>query len=251
MKLVESLLAKCRQGVVVDVRIGIHWTAVVADVDGAQHCGLASTLYERGPHSHEPDVPQAGKLIGLPGHELAELVHSEKPILASLGVAAMNALLPPPPRSQTDANAEDLLARHGKGKKVVLVGHFPFVERLKSRVGELIVLELFPHGEDLPATEAPGVIPQAEVVAITAMTLVNHTLESLLELCTKDMLVMVLGPSTPLHPIFYDWGVSILSGSEVASVEPVLKTISQGGNFRQVHRAGIKFVNMVKQEIAG
>jgi hypothetical protein len=78
------------------------------------------------------------------------------------------------------------------------------------------------------------------------MTLANHTLEGLLRLCKPEALVMVLGPSTPLNPVLYDYGVDILSGSIVAEIEPVLKAVSQGANFRQVHRAGVRLVTVTR-----
>jgi hypothetical protein len=78
------------------------------------------------------------------------------------------------------------------------------------------------------------------------MTLINHTLEGLLALCPPEAFVIVLGPSTPLTPLLFDHGVDILSGAVVTAIEPVLRIVSQGGNFRQVHRAGIRLVNMSK-----
>jgi uncharacterized protein (DUF4213/DUF364 family) len=54
----------------------------------------------------------------------------------------------------------------------------------------------------------------------------------------------LLGPTTPLSPLLYNYGVDLLSGSVVLNVEDVLHTVSQGGNFRQVHRAGVRLVTM-------
>jgi uncharacterized protein (DUF4213/DUF364 family) len=57
---------------------------------------------------------------------------------------------------------------------------------------------------------------------------------------------MVLGPSSPLSPVLYDFGISLVSGSIVENTDAVLKTASQGGNFRQIHKAGVRLVNIVK-----
>ncbi|OGO28191.1 MAG: hypothetical protein A2Z16_08180 [Chloroflexi bacterium RBG_16_54_18] len=84
------------------------------------------------------------------------------------------------------------------------------------------------------------------MVAITAMTLLNGTLESMLALCSPGAFVMLLGPSAPLTPLMFDFGIDVISGSLVTAEEPVLKTIMQGGNFRQVHRAGVLLVNLMK-----
>ena len=44
------------------------------------------------------------------------------------------------------------------------------------------MIELHPGPEDRPAAEAPQLLPQADVVAITGMTLLNNTFESLVTL---------------------------------------------------------------------
>jgi len=108
------------------------------------------------------------------------------------------------------------------------------------------VLEQRPSGQDLPADAAYDVIPRADVVAITGTTLINHTFEGLMALCRPRALVLVLGPSTPLSPILFDHGVHILSGSVVEDVDSVLRAVSQGANFRQVHRQGVRLVTIQK-----
>lgn len=248
MKLLGDLLAIIPEGEVVQVHIGLHWTAVVTEVDGRQGCGLSSTLQSPHEHGGKPQVPQAGLLTTLSGRELAELAFEvDRPTLASVGVAAINSLLPtPPPELWDEGNAEHVIAAHGADKRVVIVGHFPFVPRLKSKVGELIVLDRHPREGDLPAEAAPQVVPEAEVIAITGMTLVNHTMENLLELCSPQSLVVILGPSTPLSQVLFDYGVDMLCGSLVTDNESVLRAVSQGANFRQVHHAGVRLVTVVR-----
>jgi hypothetical protein len=228
------------------VSIGLHWTAVLLDVEGDLNCGLASTL--RSPHQHgKPAVPQAGNLETLTGLGLAALIQSEQSTLVSVGMAAVNALLPRQPESWVDLNAEDVIASHGAGQPVALIGHFPFVERLRTKVGQLTVLELDPHPGDLSVSAAAEVVPKAKVVAITGMTLLNQTFDGLLELCASDALVILLGPSVPLDPILFDYGVDILCGSIVTNMEVVLAAVRQGANFRQIHRAGVRLVSVAKR----
>ena len=96
--------------------------------------------------------------------------------------------------------------------------------------------------------ELLGVIPRAEVVAITGTTLLNHTFAQLMNLCRPQTLVLVLGPSTPLSPVLFNYGVHLLSGSVVENIEAVLQAVSQGANFRQVHRQGVRLVTMERNE---
>jgi uncharacterized protein (DUF4213/DUF364 family) len=245
MTMIDKLLATLPEGPVQDVRVGAFWTAVVIEVEGRRRCGLASTpRSEEHHHGGGPAVQDAGRLAEQRARDLAALARSESLIEAAIGVAAINALLPPCPERWVDINAEEVVAQHGIGKNVVLVGHFPFIPRLREAVGKLWVLEQQPGPGDLPSEAAPDIIPQADVVAITGMTLVNHTLEGLLALCRPEALVLVLGPSTPLSPALFDYGVHILSGSVVEDTEAVLRAVSQGANFRQVHRQGVRLVTM-------
>lgn len=244
MKLLDELLAALPDGEVLDVCIGLHWTAVVVRVSDQIRCGLASTLVAPHDHSAEADVPQAGQLHTLSALALAHLACSEHPTQASIGIAAMNALLPRQPEAWHDLNAEEVIATRGRGKTVALIGSFPFVSRLRSCVGKLSVLELQPGADELPAEAAPDILPQADVIAITSMTLINHSLESLLNLCKPQSMVLLLGPSTPLSPMLFEYGIDALSGSVVTNIDPVLSAVKQGANFRQVHRAGVRLVTM-------
>jgi uncharacterized protein (DUF4213/DUF364 family) len=244
MQILSEIISTLPDGEVCDVRLGLHWTVVVVETGGVLRCGLAATLFT--PHGHDqgPDIPGAGHLDYSSGRELAELALSTHPTQASVGVATINALLPRQTHLWSEDNAEAVIARQGNGKRVVMVGRFPFVPRLRQRVGELQVLEQDPGPDDLPAEMAAEILPGADVVAITGMTLINHTLEGLLGLCPAEAFVILLGPSTPLTPLLFEYGVDILSGAVVTAIEPVQRIISQGGNFRQVHRAGIRLVNM-------
>jgi uncharacterized protein (DUF4213/DUF364 family) len=247
MSLIDDLLATLPDGPVQEVRVGAFWTAVVVEVAARQSCGLASTLRDENHHHHTgPAVQDPGRLTERSARELAELARSDRPMTAAIGMATINALLPAQEELWADSNADEVIAQHGAGKRVALVGHFPFIPRLRERVGTLSVLELEPRGEDLPAEAASSVIPRADVVAITGTTLINHTFNELMTLCRPEALVLVLGPSTPLSPILFDYGVHLLSGSVVEDVEAVLRAVSQGANFRQLHRQGVRLVTMQK-----
>jgi uncharacterized protein (DUF4213/DUF364 family) len=244
MKLIEQLVSSLADGRVIEVRIGLHWTATVVEVEGRRRCGLASTITADHPHG-TPDVPQAGQLEAFTGLELAELALAGQPTLSSIGVAAINALLVPQPETWVDINAEDVIIAHGQGKKVALIGHFPF-PNVKSGVRELSVIEQNPQPGEYPPEAAPDILPLADVVAITGMTLINHTLEDLLKLCSPDATILVLGPSTPLTPLMYDWKIDLLAGSVVERIGPVLHFVSQGACFRQIKKAGVRLVTMAR-----
>jgi uncharacterized protein (DUF4213/DUF364 family) len=136
--------------------------------------------------------------------------------------------------------------QRGAGKNVALVGHFLFIPRLRKTVGNLWVIEQHPSGEDFPAESAADLIPQADVVALTASSLINHTLDTLLDLCNPDALVMILGPSTPLSPVLFDHGATIIAGSRMLDETVVLNSIGQGATFQQVK--GVRLLTFTRPE---
>jgi uncharacterized protein len=244
-ELYDTMLPGLEDGTVADVRVGAFWTAVVVEAHEGRRCGLAATLREEDHiHGSGPDVRNAGALAGGSARELAVLVSAERVMERAIGMAALNALLPRLEAKWTEGNAEEILAQRGAGKRVAIVGHFPFTDSLRSRVGTLWVLEQNPHGDDLPAEAAPDVIPQADVLAITGTTLLNNTFAGLMALRRPDAWTMLLGPSTPLASVMFDYGLDMLSGAVVTDVDAVLVAVSQGAGFRQVQKAGVQLVNM-------
>jgi uncharacterized protein (DUF4213/DUF364 family) len=161
---------------------------------------------------------------------------------AGLGMAAVNALLDVDEDSLTDRNASEEIIRRGEGKRVVVVGHFPFLPAVRRAVGNLDVLELEPSPGELPPAAAAEVLPRADVVAITGTSLLNKSFDGLIELCRPGAFVLMLGPTTPLSPVLFDYGLDLLAGTQV--VDPVLAlTVSgQGAIFRQMR--GVRLVTM-------
>jgi len=211
------------------VLVGAHWTAVCST-----NCGLATTITGGKPHDHTTVVWDVGHLHKKSAQELAEYAHSKNFLEASIGVAAINSLLEVNEQNAVEMNAAEVLMNKGTGRNVALVGHFPFIPRLRKAALNLWVIEQHPTGDDNPAEAAAGLIPRADVVALTASALINHTLDDLLALCRPEALVVILGPSTPLSPVLFDHGATIIAGSRVIDEVAVLNYIGQGATFQQV-----------------
>jgi len=220
------------------VVMGVHWTLVCS-----QQCGLASTIANCGPHGHSK-MRDVGKLQEKTAQQLAEWVLSDNYLEASVGMAAINSMIKVDENKLVTKNAADVIAEQSKGKNVVIVGHFPFVEQIKSIPKHCWVIEKRPHGDDFPEEAAEEYIPKADIVAITGTAFINHSMEKLLSLCRKDAIVMILGPSTPLIPKLFDYGVNFLSGARVDDPVAAQNTIIQGASLPQVK--GIRLVTMVK-----
>jgi uncharacterized protein (DUF4213/DUF364 family) len=104
------------------------------------------------------------------------------------------------------------------------------------------VLERKPQDGDLPAEKAEEIIPQADVLALTSMTLVNKTFQGLLELARPGVPVIAIGPGTPLSPILFDHGVTVLAGAVVKDIDRLLAAARQGATFRQVRKTGLQLM---------
>ncbi len=220
------------------VWVGVHWTVV-----GSHRCGMAASLMASHLHG-EPQVRQAGQLITQSARELAELVRSDRPLEASIGLAAINSLLDMDVSQATEENAVEVLLNRGRDKNVALVGRFAFAPQVRRVARRLWVLELQPAADEYPAEAAPDLLPQADVIAITASTLINHTLDGLLALCPPRATVMLIGPSTPFSPVLFDHGVDILSGARVVDEQAVLRTVGEGATFHQVQ--GVRLLTLQK-----
>jgi uncharacterized protein (DUF4213/DUF364 family) len=225
------------------VLVGTFWTAVALDTDPPR-CGLASTL-RPATHPGGPPISHAGRLLKRGGRELAELLRSRSSLEASIGMAAFNALLDVDEENCTEVNAREVILERGAGKKVAIVGHFPFVEQVRQVTSKCWVLELRPRPGDLPAGRAAEVLPQADLIALTGTSLINHTFDDLIGLCRPDAFAILLGGSAPLTPVLFDCGVDAVSGTRVIDVPAALQAVGQGATYRQI--AGKRLLTMMRE----
>jgi len=241
----EDLLAELRTDAPVrQVLVGAFWTAVVLEGDPVR-AGLASTLHAEN-HDDGPPVRRPGRLREHSGRELAEWLRSPRILEASIGMAALNALLDVDESRCVDLNAEDLIVERGTGKRVAIVGHFPFVDRVRRVAKTSWVLELRPRPGDLAAGQAADVLPQADVVALTGTSLLNHTFDDLIALCRPEAFVVLLGASAPLSPVLLERGVDAISGTKVVDIAAALGAVGEGATFRQI--PGKRLLTMARRE---
>ena len=237
MEILNSLISSIKEDHAIhQITTGVHWTAVVS-----RYCGLSSTFQDPPPHHPIKDVGNLTKKTAL---ELAEFARSDIQLEASIGMAALNSLIEVDEKRCIELNAFDELAKQGKEKKIAIVGHFPFIPKLRKLARALWVLEMNLRPGDLPAEKAEEILPQADVIGITGTAFINHTIDELLSLCKKDSWVMMIGGTTPLSPVLFDYGVDMIAGSKVIDSQKAINCIGQGATFRQIK--GIKHLIMKK-----
>jgi uncharacterized protein (DUF4213/DUF364 family) len=232
MKLIDDLISDLRDRdiEVRDVHVGYSWIGVLS-----RNCGIAKNLGA----PHEYAVRDLGKLPDKTAIELAEYAKSWNMIEAGIGLAAINSLIEP---KGIKLNALDFLSEKAAGKKIAMVGHFPKVDELRERAEELWVIEKQPRKGDLPDTASEYFIPKADIVVITSSAIINKSVERLLEL-TQGFTIL-LGMSTPMSPVLFDYGVDMLAGIRVVDEERMMKKIAEGGGKVKQFEDAIEFLIM-------
>jgi hypothetical protein len=208
----------------------------------SRRLGLSMTLFEDDQFNgfnHQP-VRHMGKIETLSLKELLSWTGSNQPIERSIGLAALNSCLPLSGFCFSEGNALDLVARLGEGKNVVVVGHFPHLERIRATARSMVILEKRPQAGDLPAEAAPKVIPGADVVAITGVTCLNDTIEGLLALKKPGAIFVLLGPTVPMHPDLFTAGIDVIAGAWVDDPDAAIPMLRHGATARVLK--GLRFV---------
>jgi len=240
MSILDDLISLLNfDAVVKDIRQGVFHTGVLT-----RNCGLAATLPQDALRQKPPMVKEPGFLLEKDPRELAQLAHSQHILEAAIGMATINSLLDIKKDSCIELNGAELIKEKGRGKRVAIVGHFPFIPHVREIAKEIWVMEKNPKKGDLGESAGETFIPRADVVAITGTALTNHTLDHLLELCPSKAYVILLGDTAPLTPLLFDHRVDAVSGTKVVNPELALRCVSQGANFRQIK--GVQRLTLVK-----
>ncbi|PIX29638.1 MAG: hypothetical protein COZ65_01295, partial [Caldiserica bacterium CG_4_8_14_3_um_filter_35_18] len=138
------------------------------------------------------------------------------------------------PKDFETFNVLDYLEEIGKGKKIVFVGHFCGLDKIRNVAKELVILERNPQQGDVIDTASEYVVPEADILAITGSTFANKSIERLLQLSRGY--TVVFGPSAPLSPVLFDYKVDLIGGSLILDKEKAIQAVSQGGklsNFKK------------------
>ena len=212
-----------------DIRQGIFHTGVVS-----RNCGLAATLPRDALKQTPPLVETPGFLLDKTARELADMAFSESILEAAIGMAAINSLVDIDGLKCSELNARELIIEKGRDKNIAIIGHFPFIPKLRGIARELWVIEKNPQPGDYPAESAGDLVPKADVLAITGTSITNHSIGDLLKFKKNSAYTIVLGDSAILSPVLFDYGIDAIAGTMVTDNDLALKCISQGANFRQI-----------------
>ncbi len=230
-----------------EVRIGVFYTGVVLS---SGHAGMSYTPVQEipeavcCPRSHAK-MPAAGTLLSKHITELMDYALDDNALKAAVGMATLNALsavllADDACRYKPSAygNALDLVNITSEDT-VAMVGAFPpFIKRIQEITKNLFVIDKNPkvvgNGDTIKIESADRleeIIPQANILVITGVTLINHTLDPILDLAEKANEIVVVGPTASVYPEpLFARGVTVMGGVKITDAARMIHLIGEAGS---------------------
>ena len=193
-------------------------------------------------------MPLSGRLTKRSIEETLADLNSNNILRKTLAIATLNALSASCWNAgeakrggyalELDKNTFDEVEIPVEGKTVVVGALVPILKRLIKSHADFTVLEMDKRtlkGAELdhyaPPKDAQLYIPDADLVVITGVTVLNDTLPDLLQLVKPGAQVVVTGPTASMLPdVFFTHGVTMMGGVLVTKPDEVLDCISEGGS---------------------
>lgn len=225
------------------VSIGVNLTLVQLS-DGS--IGVSSTLFSERIKPHKCD-----RYFGefspskIKGQKVSDLMKFDREgdLYKSLKMAVINAISASFINNDNYKVLEKVdpidLLEFKPGTKVSMVGAFrSYIDKISETQSELKVLEL---NEGImpemfkkyyyPAEEYKKVIPESDIVIITGLTLVNNTIDGLLNVLNPKSKVVVVGPSANIIPdILFEKGVDIIGATKYENPDLLFQLVNEGAS---------------------
>jgi uncharacterized protein (DUF4213/DUF364 family) len=231
-----------------DLVIGIFFTGVILSTG---HAGVAFTPIAEIPEAiccptTAARMPQAGSLDGSPISEILNYALDANVLKSAIGVGALNALSQWVIESGNKREYEVIKDKDGfdlleikPDETVTLIGAFgPYIRRLKMMGNPFYIVEK--NSQTLrtdeikyfkPESEMSSAIGKSDAMIITGTAIVNHTIDNILSLITKDKRTAIIGPTASMIPdAFFKRGVYVMAGVRILDPEEMIKILKQGGS---------------------
>ncbi len=186
------------------------------------------------------------KINGMKVADVLTALTSKEPIKASVAIATLNALsavcwehgLTDRYRIQVGIDALDAVRMPDESSVAVIGAFVPILRKLKGRGGKWWVIEQDPltlksdeMNHFIPADQSEETIAAADVLIVTGVTLVNHTLEEILKVARQDAEIAVIGPTVSmLLDVLFALGVRVVGGVWVKKSDELLDVLAAGGS---------------------
>ncbi len=186
------------------------------------------------------------KINGMKVADVLAGLTSIEPIKVSVAIATLNALsaycwdqrLADNYRIQVDADALDAVRMPDESTIAVIGAFVPILRKLKGRGGKWWIIEQDPKtlksdemNHFIPADQSEKTIAKADVLIVTGVTLLNHTLEEILKIARQDAEIAVIGPTASMLPdALFVRGVRVVGGVWVKKPDELLDVLAAGGS---------------------
>jgi len=186
------------------------------------------------------------KIKGMPAAEVLTALPSKEPIKAAIAIATLNALsaicwergLTDNYSIRMNIDAVDAVRMPAESSVAVIGAFVPILRKLKTRGGRWWVIEQDPQtlksdemDHFIPADQYAETVSAADVLIVTGVTLVNHTLEPILKAARPDAEIAVIGPTAGMLPgALFERGVRVVGGVWVKKPGELLDVLAAGGS---------------------
>ncbi len=245
-RIVEEAVKRAGDLSLQEVCIGVGYTGVVLS-DG--HGGVSYTFRESlGPSCGV--IREAGKLRGTPVSEAARWMLSENLAEASVGAAAVNAVLnrgflPGKNIAEAVSCTEDDV--------IGMVGWFcPLVWKFQQ-ASRFYLFEQRPEtcspsgiAQIMEADLAPQYLGTCTKVVLTGTSFINGTADGLLAACRGAREIILVGASTPMcPPVLAEYGVTLLAGTQIRDAGRMMRIVAEGGGGMDLSPASEKLLERI------
>ncbi|MBP7410993.1 DUF364 domain-containing protein [Methanoculleus sp. 10] len=249
IRILEERLGERMDDVTVErVVVGVFFAGVKLSTG---HGGICATPIKSIPEavccpSSAQAMPHSGRLRERSIRAYVADALGDRLMRKALGIAVVSALsalandvCPQPGYTVTrGVDAVDLLPLSESGNVVIVGALTPYLRALKQVGQPFRVIEMDPRTlkpDELPffvpVEETDRVVPWADTLIITGTTLINGTIEHLLELARPEATVVVLGPTVSILPdALFSRGVDISGGDMVTDPDRLLDILAEGGS---------------------
>lgn len=238
MLVINKLISGIPELPVSEVIIGFHTVLIRCGFSS----GLANILTDK---CQQLNIKNTEELERLSLKQLSEYSLSKNGLEASIGIAAINCAYSSCITNYSNINAKMIILEKGRNKKVGIIGHFPFLETHREHYKKCYIFEKNPLSGDLNESDIPKYLPQVDLVAISGTTLANHTFDDIIKHLPKNSFKILLGPTSPLSPAIFDYGIDVISGSIIKDYNLLKLNVQRGIPTRYIQ--GLEMATIFKK----
>jgi uncharacterized protein len=227
---------------ILDVRIGVLLSAVLLS-DGS--CGVSGTVTDNLAHCDNKSRDYGDfSPLKIKGQKVISLFETDKKssLIDILKTAVLNAISSKlistsDYRIIENCDPIDLIDLSSK-KTITVVGGFQtYIQKISESNNKLYVLELNENALSeeqkqfyIPADQYANILPSSDIVIITGLTLVNNTIDDLLDSISPKTKVIVTGPSSSIIPdILFENKVSIIGATRITDSDLLFSIVGEAG----------------------